>query len=494
MGLQSMTTKLSKNNSFQAHLVALIFINFMLLIPFMVVRAIAIIMLGILIYKHEQHLKMLVPASPGFVFWLGNFLHYIVGAIGLTILSDVSDDFGIRYLNDALLYIGIGFSFYIIGMWLAGEVQSPKTPSNAFIDLNLSKYSILLLSCIFFITTMIGGEGEGESGSDYGHSLYYNLIIGSIQSIESLPIIILAIYILKKNKTWWIALILFASRFVVASSGILIGYGRSVLVTAVIDILLTGCAIQFWRGIKLSNRLKMFLLASPFLVLVYFGIATSYRETVAFDSSLMVSERREILADSINSVNSSGNFIKDALHQICERLTESDGLELFGNAESGLVPYSGWSLNDLEQAAFIYIPKTWYTNKGVGIGRDIMVEYGFTVFNNIPPTLLGDSFRRSGLFGVIMIYFIMGFVATTMTINLNNRWGSFGPLLALYLGLKSFGLVSNDAMSVYNFYAYRIVSSGIIMYFLLRFSGILPKSTLNKSYHLAQLGNGNNRC
>lgn len=487
-----MTTKLSKNNSFHAHLVALIFINFMLLIPFMVVRAIAIIMLGILIYKHEQHLKMLVPASPGFVFWLGNFLHYIVGGIGLTIISDGSDDFGIRYLNDALLYNGIGFSFYIIGMWLAGEVQSPKTPSNAFIDLNLSKYSILLLSCIFFITTMIGGEGE--SGSDYGHSLYYNLIIGSIQSIEALPIMILAIYILKKNKIFWIAFILFASRFVVAIGGILIGYGRSVLISAVIDLLLTGCAIQFWRGIKLSNRVKMLLLASPFLILIYFGIASTYREAVSFDSSMKTSERQQILNDSIHSVSSTGNFINDSIFSICDRLTEAHGLELFGNAESGLVPYSGWNLNDLEQAAFVYIPKTWFTNKGVGLGRDIMVDYGFTLFNNIPPTLLGDSFRRSGLFGLIMVYFIMGFVATTMTINLNKRWGSFGPLLALYLGLKSIGLVSNDAMSVYNFYAYRMVSSGIVMYFLLRLTGILPKATLNKSYRLAQVSNCKNRC
>ena len=457
----------------------------------MFIRAVGIIFLGVLIYKHERHLKMLVPASPGFVFWLGNFLHYIIGGIGLTIISDGSDDFGIRYLENALLYIGIGLSCYILGMWLASVLKKPNTLNNVFMDLNLSKQSLLSLTLIFFLSSIIGGNTESPSD---GTTAYNNLVIGAIQSLESLPIIILAIYILHKNKIWWVALILFSSRFVLAISGMLLGYGRSVLISALLVMTLSALAILFLRGKRISNRIKMLFVASPFLIIVYFGVASTYRDTVGFDASLQASERQEILKDSIQSSTHSGNFITDAVFGICDRLAEVHGLELFGNAESGITPYSGWSLNDLEQAIFVYIPKIWFPNKGVGLGRDIMVEYGFTVWNNIPPTLLGDSFRRSGLFGVIIVYFLMGFVATALTINLNNRWGSFGPMLSLYVGLSCLILVSLDAMTVYNFYAYRIVSSGIVMYVLLRLVGILPKGTLKKSYRPAQLGKDPNLC
>ena len=344
---------------------------------------------------------------------------------------------------------------------------------------------------IFFLSSIIGGNTESPSD---GTTAYNNLVIGAIQSLESLPIIILAIYILHKNKIWWVALILFSSRFVLAISGMLLGYGRSVLISALLVMTLSALAILFLRGKRISNRIKMLFVASPFLIIVYFGVASTYRDTVGFDASLQASERQEILKDSIQSSTHSGNFITDAVFGICDRLAEVHGLELFGNAESGITPYSGWSLNDLEQAIFVYIPKIWFPNKGVGLGRDIMVEYGFTVWNNIPPTLLGDSFRRSGLFGVIIVYFLMGFVATALTINLNNRWGSFGPMLSLYVGLSCLILVSLDAMTVYNFYAYRIVSSGIVMYVLLRLVGILPKGTLKKSYRPAQLGKDPNLC
>lgn len=471
-----MSSTSSKYNSFQMQLAALFFIDSVLLIPLMFVRTVAIILLGVLIYTHERQLKMLVPASPGFVFWLGNILSYVIGGVGLTLLLGGSDHFGIRYLNDALLYLGIGLSCYIIGMWLGGMLKRPNTPSNVFMDLNFSQTSVIILCAIFFIAALIGGGEEIET--DYGHSVYYNLVIGSIQSIQVLPLILLSIYLLRKNPYWWMIILMFSSRFVIAIQGMLLGYGRGHLMDAVLIIVLAWCALHFWLHIKISNKAKLIFISLPLLIVVYFGIATSYRDTVRFDRSLNISERKEILIHAAHSSSSTNTFINSTLTTLLDRLTQAEGLELFGMAESGVNKYSGWTMNDLEQAIFVYVPKTWYPNKGVGLGRDIMVEYRFTVWNNIPPTLLGDSFRRSGLLGVMIVYFCMGFLATALTINLNNRWGSFGPLLALYLALTSFDLVSYDVMNIYKFYFYRIISSGLLIYFLLRFTGFLPKGSV----------------
>ena len=488
IGFHIMASSVSKKNHFQTQLAALLFIDIILLIPFMVVRAVAIFLLGVLIYKHERQLKMLVPASPGFVFWCSNFASYIIGGVGLTILSSGKENFclsvtceeyiGLSYLNDGLFYLGIGLSFYLVGMWLAGLVNKPNTPSNIFMDLNFSPATIMSISVIFFISTIAGGNEEIDT--DYGHSIYYNLVVGSVASISYLPIILLSIYLLHKNKKWWLISMLFCSRFITSISGMILGYGRSLLIEAILALVLTWLALLFWRHIKITTKAKWRLISLPFLLLLYFGIASIYRDT-ANDRSLTNIERQEALTQSASSAGSS-EFIINTLTQFCARAFQGHGMELFGMAETGIVGLSGWTENDLEQAIYIYIPKTWYPNKGSGLGRNIMVEYGFTEFNNIPVTLIADSYRRSGLFGVIIVYFCMGFVATAMTVFLNNHWGSVGPLLALYLANSSLGLISADVIPLYSFYVYRMVTSGFLIYVLLRVTGFLPKGISKNTY------------
>ncbi|UZR28735.1 hypothetical protein [Methylococcus mesophilus] len=473
-----MAKMFSKNDYFQCQLIVLCGILCMLLIPFIFVRAFAIMLLGMLIYTHERQLKMLVPASPGFLFWFGNVLSYIVGGFGFAILADAWDDFGIRYLNDALFYLGIGLSCYVVGMWLGGVLKKQNTPINVFMDLKFSHVSIISISSVFLLTVLLGGTGDSEMDVK---SSYYNIVIGSFQSIENIPLILLSIYLLQKHPKWWLVGILFCSKFVIAISGMSVGYGRNKLIFALLSISLTWLALHYWYGIKISNSAKLIILCLPFVVIIYFGIASTYRHSVKFDAYSSISERQEFLRESINSASSSNNFVIDSLTQFCERLVQAHGLELLGMAETGYIEYYGWTMNDLEQAIFVYIPKIWYKNKGNGLGSDIMVYYGFTEYNHVPPTILADSFRRSGLFGVVIVYFVLGFVATTITIYFNNHWGSFGPLLALYVALSSTYFLSFDVMDIYTFYVYRIVSSGLVIYVLLRITGFLPKGTLRKS-------------
>ncbi len=53
-----------------------------LLIPSLYLRAAMILVLGVIIYRIERRLALLAPASPGCVFWFGNFGSYVVGGIG----------------------------------------------------------------------------------------------------------------------------------------------------------------------------------------------------------------------------------------------------------------------------------------------------------------------------------------------------------------------------------------------------------------------------
>lgn len=358
-----MEFRFKESGSGATSLVALILIDVLLLIPFVMTRAIAILCLGLLIYSTERKFRMLVPASPGFVFWIGNVFVYIIGGIGFNLLLGGEVDgcplgncevtIGLSYLNSALLYVGIGLSCYILGMWFAGVLIKPRTPSRIFEDLNISKYSVFLLSACFVLATIAGADAKVDS-------VYYNLVIGSIQSIQVLPIIILSIYLLREGKEWLLIGLLFTSRFFVAIQGMILGYGRGQLMEAILGIALTGLAILFWNRQKIPLIAKILLISFPFITVVYFGTASTYRETVQFDTSLSSTERGEILSESVKSVSYSDNFFLDTIGTFSARLFQGHGTELFGLAESGIVQYSGWTFNDLEQALLVYVPKTWY--------------------------------------------------------------------------------------------------------------------------------------
>ena len=104
----------------QSDVFSLVFALLGLFIPSVYVRAIMICIIGYLIFKHERRLGLLVPASPGVIFWLGNFLSYVVGGIGTGLVFGNWEGYGMRYLEDAMFFIGLGLVFFLIGAWVAG--------------------------------------------------------------------------------------------------------------------------------------------------------------------------------------------------------------------------------------------------------------------------------------------------------------------------------------------------------------------------------------
>lgn len=459
--------------SLQIQIIAVCAAIWFLLIPNPYSRSLIILAFGVLLYAWEKRLKMMVPASPGVMFWLGSVLSYIIGGVGQATLQNAWDDFGLRYLNDALLYLGIGFSSYLLGAWIAGAAMTPKTPRPLFREFKFQDWKITVF-CILFIAPVIFSSDARSVGT-----LYHNLITGAIQSIERTPLILLAIYLFVGRTRWWLIALLFCATFVVAIDGMMIGYGRSKMIFAVVTLVILWLALHQWEGIHLSKRSRLIIVFLPVLLFSYFGVMSVYRSSVGYDRGMAIEEREQILRESVLSTSSDG-FVIDSLTLLTERLAQAEGLELLGRANSESFEKYGWTLADLKNILFSYVPKVFFPEKDQGLGRDIMEYYGFTVLNNIPPTLLADSFRRSGILGVIVVYFLMGMLATCMTIFLNNCWGSIGPFLGLYLGISSMTFVSIDAVNLLQFYIYRVVSSGMVIVGLLYVTGIISSSVFLK--------------
>lgn len=444
-----------------------------LLIPSIYTRACILLIFGALIYRQEKNLGLLVPASPGVILWFSSFCSYVIGGIGSGFLFDAWEDFGIRHLDTALLYLGVGFAAYCLGLEIVGVfIRKSDSPARDTTKIVISKKSVLSIAGIFVLPVIAKNMVNSP--------VYDNLVIGALQSIQYLPIIILAIYLFYRRPDPLTILLLFASAFSIPFSGMILGYGRLYILGFVFSLGVVWLYFQRKSGRKLSKRAKGIFLITPFILILLFGIMTVYRDTVQFDRTLSADERIMILQDSFRqkSYHSESIIIKH-VGSLIYRLPEVQSIELLYLIESGVIQHVGWGMEDLRQILFSWIPKFVYEEKGAGYGRDLMVFYGFTDFNNIPVTILSDSFRHSGVLGVIFIYIFISIASTFVAVNLPRYFKNLGIFLALYFALLHFHLYSADVLFVFTLYLYRLPSSSLVIYSIFRFSGILRRGFYN---------------
>lgn len=441
----------------------------LLFAPSAELRSLIILSWGIFIFYFERGLGLPVPATPGFLFWLGNVLSYVVGGMGTNWFFE-SGELGLRYLDRALLYLGLGLGAYTLGLSLVRQ-RHPRTTSQpkTVYELHFHPMSIVIVALLFILPVM-GNYLLPLSGTG---GLYYNIVVGALQSIEQLPMILFAFYLLQNHWSWWALSLFLTASLAVPFEGILLGYGRSKMIFAVISLVLVWMGLMWYAGKRIPQRAKTILVAMPFLLMLFFGLATTYRETVAFDGELTLNERLRIAQSSMNTFALSGNSVIDSTGALLTRLVEAPSIELLHWAESGAIDLTGWTLGDLKQITLSWVPRTFFPEKGVGYGRDIMEYYGLSPsWNNIPVTVLSDSYRRLGLVGVLGLYFIMGVASTIIALKLIPQWRGLGLLLVFYFALNHLQLYSSDALSVFTLYVYRLPSSALVIYILLRFARI----------------------
>jgi len=452
----------------EREIMPLLFATSGLLIPSLYLRAAMILVLGVIIYRIERRLALLAPASPGCMFWLGNFMSYVFGGIGTGLIYDSWNDYGMRYLDGALLYIGLGLVCYIIGMWAATSfVKVDMSWRDILKDIQFKRKGIAILST-FFILSVIVMHLFGFHYED----LYGNLVIGAIQSIETLPMILAAIYLVRGGRSWWVVAILLCSGFVRSIEGISMGYGRATFLIVFVACVSVWLSLQLWYRIKITSKAKLLIMSIPFMLLVFFGIMTEFRELFQSSDDSSRYTREEALTAATTTFWTPSNVITRSLGAIVNRANEVNGLELFGRAESGEYERAGFTYNDLKQTVMAWVPKSYFPEKGVGTGRDIMIEYGFGE-GNIPTSLLGDIFRRSGILGVVCVYFFLGLASTVLALKLKKSGGSFGIIMIYYFAQLSLLFYTLDVDCIVSTYIYRIPSSAVVAYFLLRFTGIL---------------------
>ena len=465
---------LRKDTSLDLFLLALMVAG--LFIPSVYVRAVAICVIGYLIYRHELRIGLLTPASPGVMFWLGNFCSYVLGGITTGLFFSNWDGYGMRYLRDAMFYIGLGLAFFLMGAWVVRFAPHPGNRTKDITkDLVLNQRSIALI-CGIYCFSVFGRQvlPLGPLGP-----IYDNLVVGMVQSVETIPIILFGIYVTHKNRNLLGLIMLAGAAFSVPFYGILMGYGRGKVIRFFLFTTIVWISLEGRKRFKLPMKPKIAILAGAIVIVLIFGVQTNYRSYYSNDNTRVIMQRREMILGAMRETRETDTLLKDTFGAICSRANELNSLELFGRAKYGIIPRSGWNMNDLKQVLFSWIPKSFSPNKGHMMGREIMVFYGFGE-GNIPPSLLGDVFRRSGAVGIIAMYFILGVLSTLVAVKLRNSWGGFGILVSYYLALLMFDMYVQDAVNCFTVFVYRLPSSAIAIYIILRISGILPAQSRKK--------------
>jgi len=425
-----------------------------------------------LIFTCERYLDLPVPATPGTMLWLGSTLSYVVGGLGTKLLYGSTFDAGLQYLDSALLYLGLGLGAYTFGVWLVGQGVGPLPRKRVTIfEQTLSTASVLLIATIFILPVL----GRTVLSSLEKSDSYNNLVIGALQSVESIPIILFAFQLRQRHSRWWTGLLFFAASLAIPFESILIGYGRVKLPFALIAMTSVWLALVWYDRERVPRRVKSFILLMPFAIILLFGITTSYRSQVNLDPTLTGEERLLAAQESARGLGASDNIVVYSTGQLLSRLVEAPSLELLGWAETRKIERTGWTLDDFKQVCFSWIPKVLFPEKGSGYGRDIMEYYGLSPsWNNIPVTILSDAFRRLGPAGVVGLYLLMGVVSTVIAVQIWPRWGALGSILVFFFAIQHLLLYSNDVLSVFTLYVYRLPTSSLVVYALLRLTHIWP--------------------
>jgi hypothetical protein len=455
------------------------FLTASLAIPSLFVRAVVLLAIGVLIYLEEDRLGLFVPASPGFLFWCGSYLSYVVGGLGTALLLDAWEDYGIRHLAVALPYLGIGFAAYYLGLRIVGGVVREGAPIEANTkDLTIGPRSAVLIALLFVVPVI----ARSLIHLDWVSLLYSNILIGALQSIEQLPILLMAIYVTQPRVRGWVAITLFVSAFAIPFQGMILGHGRNKLLLATFSFLVAWLSLQHLAGKKLSLKVRLLFIALSLVGVVYFGVISRYRQETRLDPTLTTEERLAILKHStLALLYGSDDVVGQTLGPLLSRLVERPSLELLNWAHTGEVERVGWSMEDIRQLLFSWVPKALFPTKGQGYRRDIMEYYGFTSGRaSAPATVLTDAARRSGMMGVIFVYFLMGVASTLLALKVSRRGTSLAVLLAFYFALLHIALYSTDVLSIFLIYIYRFPSSTLVICVILWFTGILPSLPVPK--------------
>jgi hypothetical protein len=412
----------------------------------------AICAVGLAISRIEYAAGLPVPATPGFLFWFGHFLSFVVGGVLFWAL-EIDPTLGLE--SNALAWqIGIvtmGLGAFGVGYvltlrtWAAakgGLVRWPavRLDGGGLVTGCLALALPVLAFFLVFPEYRIGVMQEAWAPEEA--SVIGVIVFGVLGFVRPVVLVLLGLYLIAEGR----------KNAAVVGLLAVVGLGQTFQATlaggraAILEALLACVAVMAAFRVRQTRLGRVGLVVACCAVLIawYIPTAGQYRARTGYGG---MSRELHTFSEYVSAFLEAGNAviesprIRDSIEAVVGRIYEPSAFRVMSAARESSEGFGFRGWGDL---VFRWVP-SFIREKGKDRDQDLMWQQGFKPHENSgePLTLPADLYYRFGLLGVTLGYGVLGMLLGRLT-----RWCRSHLDTIRFVGLMALGVLVSRIYAV----------------------------------------------
>jgi hypothetical protein len=408
--------------------------------------ALAVSAVGLAIGRIEYAAGLPMPATPGFLLWLGHFLSFAVGGV-LFWLLEVDPTLGLE--SDALAWqlgiVTMGLAAFGVGYALA--LRPRATARSALIQWPVVRLDSkgLVVGCLalavpvllFFLAFPDYRIGlMKEFGAPEEAPIIGVILFGVLGFVRPVMLVLFGLYLIAEGR----------KRVAVVALLALVGLGQTFQATlaggrvAILEALLACTAVMAAFRVRQTRlgRVSLAVAGCAVLVLWYMPTAGQYRARAGYGG---ISREVHTFSEYMNAFLEAGTAVvdtsraRDSVEAIVGRLYEPSAFRVMTTARES---HDGFGFRGWSDLAFRWLP-SFVREKGKDRDQDLMWQQGFKPHENSGETLTlpADLYYRFRLPGVVLGYGVLGIL-----LGLVTRWCRLRLDSKRFVGLMALGVLA----------------------------------------------------
>jgi hypothetical protein len=367
-----------------------------------------------------------MPATPGFLFWFGHFLSFVMSGV-LFFVLEVDPTLGldssalawqISIVTMGLGAFGVGYAL-TLRTWAGAKSGVLRWPAVSLDGAGLVTGCLALaLPVVAFFLAFpeyrIGAMKDAWAPEEA--SVIGVIVFGVLSFVRPVVLVLLGLYLVAEGR----------KNAVVVGLLAVIGLGQTFQATvaggraAILDAFLACVAVMVAFRVRQTRlgRVSVVLILCVILIAWYIPAAGRYRASTGYGGSF-----REVhtLAEYVNAFFGAGTAviepsrIRDSMEGVVGRLYEPSAFRVMSAARESSEGFGFRGWGDL---VFRWLP-SFIREKGKDRDQDLMWQQGFKAHEHSgePLTLPADLYYRFGVVGVAVGYGVLGLLLGWLT-----RW------------------------------------------------------------------------
>jgi hypothetical protein len=414
--------------------------------------ALAACTVGLAIARIEYAAGLPVPATPGFLFWLGHFLSFAVGGV-MFLLLEVDPTLGLE--SDALAWqigtVTMGLSAFGVCYALAlrpwtstrsGLIRWPtvRLDSRGLVVGCLAVAMPVLGFFLAFPEYLIGAMKD--VGAPDEAQVIGVIVFGVLGFVRPVMLVLLGLYLIAEGRKGVVVAGLLAVVGLGQTFQATLAGGRAAILEALLACVAVMAAFRIRQG--RSGRVTLAVAVCTMLCLLYIPVAGQYRARTGYGG---VSREVQTFSEYVSAFLEAGSAVadtsrvRDSVEAVVARIYEPSAFRVMSAARES---HDGFGFRGWSDLMFRWLPN-FLREKGKDRDQDLMWQQGFKPLETSaePLTLPADLYYRFGLLGVVLGYGMLG-----VLLGLVVRWFRSQLDAMRFVGLMALGVLVSRVYAV----------------------------------------------